>query len=156
MNKLVFTLSFFLFVLVGYPQNATLRIRIQNIELVQGRLFVSLTNDSLIFAKLNSAKSKYLAIIEVKNSSEEAAFKSLKSGWYAIAVFQDLNGNDSLDIKKFGIPDEPFGFSLNALAKYRPPYFKMARFYVKENEVNQQVINLIYRKPKNGQIKTGK
>lgn len=152
--KLVFVFILSLFAYAGHTQNAVLRISIQNIELLKGRLFVSLTADSANFAKFNSSKLQYITILDVKNSNEEVVFNSLKAGWYAIAVFQDLNGNDSLDTKKFGIPEEPFGFSRNALAKYRPPYFKMARFFVKENENNQQSIQLIYRKPKNGQIKT--
>jgi len=155
------TKSFFLFLffaIIGNSnaQKASLTLELGNIEILQGRLFISLTNDSAQFANFLDPTESRLKKVLVKSSTETVVFENLDAGWYAIAVFQDLNGNDSLDTRKFKIPAEPFGFSNNALAKFRPPWFKDARFYIEENKQLIQTIDLINRKPKKVKTDTSK
>lgn len=151
MKFLIKSISIFLF-LLGIEnltaQEATLILKLRNIEIIQGNILVSLTNDSSQFANFSSSQGSRVQKVGVKSSEQDFVFEGLKTGWYAIAVFQDLNENDSLDTKRFRIPAEPFGFSNNALARFRPPWFKSARFYVDGNKPVIQDINLIYRKPK--------
>ena len=53
--------------------------------------------------------------------------KDLPPGRYAIAVFQDLNGNGKLDQSFFGVPKEPYGFSRDAEGSgLTPPGFEAA------------------------------
>ena len=40
--------------------------------------------------------------------------KGLPAGAYAVALFQDENGNDNLDTTAFGAPTEKYGFSNDA------------------------------------------
>jgi uncharacterized protein (DUF2141 family) len=47
-------------------------------------------------------------------------------GKYAVAFFQDLNGNQKLDTNLFGVPKEGFGFSRDAMGKLGPPSFEAA------------------------------
>lgn len=49
---------------------------------------------------------------------------NLKSGTYAVQVYQDLNGNKKLD-QEGGRPTEPFGFS-NIAMLMGPPTFEQA------------------------------
>jgi len=49
-------------------------------------------------------------------------------GHYAAVVYHDVNGNGSLDRGRFGIPEEPYGFSNNARAPFGPPRFDAASF----------------------------
>jgi uncharacterized protein (DUF2141 family) len=54
----------------------------------------------------------------------------LPQGWYAVAIYQDKNGNGKLDRNMFGMPLEPYGFSNNARGVMGPPSFDDARFQV--------------------------
>jgi len=142
---------FLLFVLLSqslFAQKVSIQLTIDNIELIKGNLFIELSNDSTTFANYDKTGNSVLREVAVKAKSEIIDFKNLKPGWYAIAVFQDLNHNDTLDTKIFGIPAEPFGFSNNALARFRPPWFKDARFYYNGKATVNQEIKLIYKKPK--------
>lgn len=52
----------------------------------------------------------------------------LPKGEYAIAFFQDLNGDKKLNRNFIGYPTEPFAFSNNASARLGPPKWKDAAF----------------------------
>ena len=142
--------SFFLVLLLFCARqiNAqnTLEITISNIEIQEGSLLLQLFQDSTQFP---GAVVSEAFIQEKKATNNEIVFvfNNLADGYYAIAVFQDLNEDKQLNTKKFGIPAEPFAFSNNALRKFRPPYFSQAQFLVKGGGVHQHAINMIYRKP---------
>jgi uncharacterized protein (DUF2141 family) len=142
---------FFIFALLSvsaYAQNTEVVVKISNIEWIKGSLMISLSNDSLAFAQFTDQIPTRFKKVRVKAHQQEIRFQNLKPGYYALAVFQDLNQNDSLDSRRFGIPIEPFGFSNNVLARFRPPSFKKASFYLKANQSITQSIHLIYHKPK--------
>lgn len=129
-------------------QQGKLKLTVSNIQLIEGELFVSLCKDSIYFANFSNPGNSLVKKIPITANSHKIEFADLTEGWYAVALFQDLNQNDSLDTKRFGIPAEPFGFSNNALMRFQPPWFKMARFYIDPRQEIIQEINLIYRKPK--------
>lgn len=54
-----------------------------------------------------------------------------KEGKFAIAIFQDLNGNKKLDKNKFGIPTEPYVFSGKIKSKWKKPSFNEVAFLFK-------------------------
>lgn len=53
---------------------------------------------------------------------------NLPKGNYAIALFQDENNNNRLDLDKNGIPTEPYGFSNNVEIVSGPPSFEACKF----------------------------
>lgn len=53
--------------------------------------------------------------------------EGLPPGLYAVAAFQDQNGNGELDKGTFGIPLEHYGFSNHPKGKLRPPSYDRAR-----------------------------
>ena len=55
---------------------------------------------------------------------------SLPPGDYALSVFQDLNGNRTLDTNFMGIPTEASGSSNDAPARFGAPKFRDALFTV--------------------------
>jgi uncharacterized protein (DUF2141 family) len=63
-----------------------------------------------------------------------AAIPDLPAGRYAIALYQDSNGNNALDKTLFGLPTEPYGFSNDASGVMGPPSFDQAAFDVVANE----------------------
>lgn len=56
----------------------------------------------------------------------------LPYGTYALAIFQDLNGNGKMDTNILGVPTEPYGFSGDARSKWRSPSFEEAAFELGE------------------------
>lgn len=87
---------------------------------------------TLMVALYDSAQSykaeKYMMGQQVAPSTKEVntCFKDLPSGNYAIAAFQDINGNGVLEKTLFGEPTEPYGFSRDARALFGPPDFDNA------------------------------
>jgi uncharacterized protein (DUF2141 family) len=49
-------------------------------------------------------------------------------GTYAIATFQDLNGDGEIATNMFGIPTDPYGFSNNYHPRVKAPTFKDCSF----------------------------
>jgi uncharacterized protein (DUF2141 family) len=58
------------------------------------------------------------------------ALTKVPYGEYAVAVFQDVNGNGVLDQDFFGRPREPFGISGNPDCSKAPPKYEDAKFSV--------------------------
>ncbi len=61
-------------------------------------------------------------------SSVEVTMTDLAPGRYAIAVFQDLNEDRTLNKNFLGIPSEPYGFTNNSRGRLGPPSFAEAAF----------------------------
>jgi uncharacterized protein (DUF2141 family) len=59
----------------------------------------------------------------------------LPPGIYAVAAFQDLNGNERLDTNLFGAPTEPYGFSNDAAGAMGPPGFDKAAVTVGDSDL---------------------
>lgn len=55
-------------------------------------------------------------------------FASVPAGRYAVAAFEDRNGNGSLDTNLFGVPVEGVAFSRDARGRLGPPSFEAAGF----------------------------
>ncbi len=154
--KRFYLFLFLLLTVSAFAQNTEVVLKVSNIEWIKGSLMISLNKDSLSFAKFKNRTPIRFKKVKVKAHNQEFIFKNLKPGYYAIAVFQDLNQNDTLDTKRFGIPIEPFGFSNNALARFRPPSFKKASFYLAAHQSITQTIHLIYHKPKSAKNENSK
>lgn len=55
-------------------------------------------------------------------------FFGVRAGSYAVAAFEDRNGNGVLDTNAFGVPTKGVAFSRNARGRLGPPTFDAARF----------------------------
>jgi uncharacterized protein (DUF2141 family) len=73
----------------------------------------------------------------VSDKTVELTIDNLNPGTFAVAVFQDLNGDGVLNKGAFGVPSEPYGFSNNAFSRFGPPSFEDASFAFSQE--NQQV-----------------
>lgn len=71
------------------------------------------------------------------NGQASMVFKGVENGHYGIAVFQDLNGNGTLDKNLLGIPTEPYGFSRNPQIGMRAPTYDKISF---QHEGQDQVL----------------
>ena len=68
-------------------------------------------------------------------------FENLAPGFYAVSIFQDLNGNQRCDTNLLGIPEEPHGLSGDPRPARLFPRFNRARFRVEsgKNDITIQL-----------------
>jgi len=145
-KKYTFLLLFMILSSYGFNQNQ-LRIHITNLELIEGEVMLRLTSNPEAFDN-SKLENELLSRKEVKAHEMDIEFRNLTDGTYAFALFQDLNENEKLDTKKFGIPAEPFAFSNNALGTFGPPKFAEASFEIAGGGEHVQEVKMIYHKPK--------
>lgn len=70
-----------------------------------------------------SARPKTTQAAPAAKGRLSVTFKDLAPGRYAVAAFQDKNGNQRLDANMVGLPTEPYGFSNDARGAFGPPKF---------------------------------
>jgi uncharacterized protein (DUF2141 family) len=73
-------------------------------------------------------------------SSTDLVIDDLALGTYAIAVFQDFNGDGVLNKGTFGVPCEPYGFSNNARGLFGPPSFQSAAFNLSHDQCEIEIV----------------
>lgn len=97
-----------------------LEIRFSGIVPSKGKVYINIYDKKPVFLKPELAIYKY-SFDTNKNKQETIKLKLLISSKFAIACYQDLNGNQKLDTNTFGIPTEPYAFSNNARGKWKKP-----------------------------------
>ncbi|MDB5229058.1 MAG: hypothetical protein JWN78_3251 [Bacteroidota bacterium] len=95
-----------------------------------GLIYFGMYKRSDAFPKANSGKP-YIADPGTKNSVT-VKISDIEYGEYAVALFQDLNGDGKMNTKIFGIPAEPFGFSNNIKPRFSAPKFDKCKFNYSE------------------------
>ena len=65
---------------------------------------------------------------QAKGTDAVIELDRLPGGEYAVAAYQDVNGNGKLDRNFIGIPKEPNGVSNGAKGKFGPPKWRDAKF----------------------------
>ncbi len=104
---------------------ATLVIQVQDVRSDRGLIYagVCATGFSDSDCPYKSREAASVGTVELR-------IPDVAPGDYAIAVFQDVNGNGRID-RPFFIPTEPFGFS-NDAGRGAPPRFEAAKVSVRE------------------------
>jgi uncharacterized protein (DUF2141 family) len=122
-----------LFVSSLNAQNIQLKVVVKNLNVkAGGRLFVALYD--LATFPIDGKQLKGV-ITPVNKDNISTLFTTITSGKYAVAIYQDINGNSKLDKNFVGYPTEPFAFSRNYKVKFSAPKFKDVCFDVKEDLV---------------------
>lgn len=110
--------------LLGAASPATageLRATVRNVKPEQGRVMVGVYDTAESFGK----DRRFVGQMLLPEGPEvTAVFTGLPAGRYAVAVYQDLNRNESLDRSILGMPTEPYGFSRDAVVRFGPPAFE--------------------------------
>ena len=60
-------------------------------------------------------------------------FTDIPAGEYALAIYQDSNGNKKLDTNMVGYPKEPFGFSQNIKPRFSAPAYEECKIAFNAN-----------------------
>ena len=97
----------------------------------KGHLYLALYDKKSGFLKENSAFAN--GKVKVTGDKISHTFKNLPLGEYAVAVYQDVNGNGKCDRNLIGYPTEGFGFSKNYIPKISAPKFDEIKIAVRQS-----------------------
>ena len=114
----------------------TLTIKVDGIEAPTGRMMIAIFQGAENYRVKDALQGIRPT---VSDNTLEAEFSDLPEGDYAITLFQDVNGDGKLNLGKFGIPVEPYGFSNDAAPKFGPPQWDDIRFSVSEDAQTQTI-----------------
>lgn len=97
-----------------------IRATVHNVKPNQGRLMVALYDSEAA----RQADRPWAGQILPSTAPELlVVFTGLPAGRYAVAAYQDSDGNGRLDTNLVGIPTEPYGFGMPGPAPRRAPSF---------------------------------
>ena len=113
-------------------QGQEIKVVVNNVKDDTGTVWVALHTPAEEYMK-----ERYMWFkVSAQKGTVSGVFKDVPNGNYAISVMHDFNNNRELDKNAFGIPQEGFGFSNDAMGRFGPPDFKKASFEVpKRKEV---------------------
>lgn len=103
-----------------------------------GRIAVAIYRDAESFRKSETPVRTYM--LQRTGAVTSIYVQGLPPGRYAIAAFQDTDGDGKLSKGALGIPREPFGFSNGARARFGLPAFDAAAFEQTTTGVTQRVV----------------
>ncbi|PCC98290.1 DUF2141 domain-containing protein [Halopseudomonas pelagia] len=121
--------------------SADLQIDISNAKQSNGLVYFALYDSAESYEEREMREG---AISTESDTPPSAVFTGLPPGDYAITVYQDVNANRKLDTNLIGIPNEPYGFSQNAMGAMGPPDFTAAAISLSADD-ETQVINIELR-----------
>lgn len=114
----------------------TLSIGVHNIECCDYPLYVGVYASRSRWLKEDGMVRARIIIAE--GDREVVEIHGLPEGDYAVAVYQDMNGNRQLD-RWFGlVPREPYGFS-NDVGRFGPPSFNSATVSIPDRTIAQTI-----------------
>ena len=128
-KAMIFIAAFLLMGSVALVQAQSLTLEVRDIDRPQGFLYVAVYSSPDNFLKKPLTGFR----VEVKDKTLSIPCKGLPQGTYALALFQDLNENGTLDTGAFGIPQEPTGFSRDAQGVMGPPSFEQCGFTLRRD-----------------------
>ncbi len=99
---------------------ATVFVTVDGVLPARSRVYVSLCTGGLEPANCSNGLSE-----TATGPRMTFTFADVTPGFYAVAAFQDLNGNGALDRSRNGLPLEPYGFS-NGAGRTTSPRFERA------------------------------
>lgn len=105
---------------------ATVEVEVDGIEPATSDLYVALCQGGLSEQDCRIGQDA-----PVRGTIQRVLFRGVVPGIYAVAAFQDVNGNGRLDRTGLGLPLEPYGFS-GEIPRGARPDFRRAAFTLRE------------------------
>jgi uncharacterized protein (DUF2141 family) len=109
-------------VVTGPVGAADLRVAVTNIVEPKGEVLIAVYDSPETYTK--NTQPRAALKLRAAPPSVTAVFADLAPGRYAIATFQDLDGDGKLAANLLGIPSEPWGLSNDARAAFSRPGFQ--------------------------------
>jgi uncharacterized protein (DUF2141 family) len=120
-------------------QNAQLFINLTKAKKT-GTIYVSICSNKTQWPNNGATKLTFAANANQQNL---LTINNLPLGTYAIAIYQDVNGNGKLDTNLFGAPKEPYAFSNNIAPVFKAPSFEKCSFNITQTK-QQIAITLLH------------
>jgi uncharacterized protein (DUF2141 family) len=121
----------------GPEEMVQLTLKVENVKTETGALMIAVYNNPSDFL----SETMYKGLKEKVSDTDSKSYSILlPKGDYAIAIYHDLNSNEEMDRNMFFLPVEPYGFSNNAKAVFRPPSWKDAVFQLDTDRVEVVVL----------------
>lgn len=114
-----------------------LRVRVSGVQQGSGPVRIATFADASTFPNRDQASST--AALPSTGSTVDGSVDA--SGNVALAAYQDLNNDGTLNRSSFGMPTEPYGFSNNARGQFGPPSFEQASVQVAPNTTVEIELN---------------
>lgn len=105
----------------GSAWAATIVVEVDGIEPAASDLYVALCQGGLSEKDCRIGQD-----VPVRGMVQRVVFRGVAPGGYAVAAFQDVNGNGRLDRTGLGLPLEPYGFSGETPRGARPDFGRAA------------------------------
>ncbi len=102
--------------------NPNAQLVVAGVRVGNGLVRFAIFNEARGFPDANFAART----LTVESNQSEVTTELAESGRIAVAVYQDINNDGTLNVNRFGIPTEPFAFSNNAMGTRGPPTFDAA------------------------------
>ena len=109
-------------------QPAVLTIKVENVSSQGGALQVALYDEAGYAGHDQAPVAKI--IVDARAPETVVRIPNVRPGAYAVKMFQDFHRTGSFEMNSLGIPEEPFGFSNDALPLLDQPGFDRAKFVV--------------------------
>ena len=135
MTLLALTLALFSF---APTATDSLTVHLTNIKGSDGNVVVLLYDSADTFMQT----PVQTATVSPDSATATVTFADVPYGTYAISILHDKNGNDEMDMRSNGMPDEGYAFS-NGAGAMGPPSFSTAKFAFASNK-RSQTIKMIY------------
>lgn len=119
---------------------AQILVKITNITIIEGHIHIGLYDDPEVY--LLEGKELLITKSLVTNNEMIIPIHSLAAGDYAISLFHDINSNGEIEKNVFGIPKEPYGFSLNYRPLFRAPKYSECSFNYDGKRIEIDIILL--------------
>jgi uncharacterized protein (DUF2141 family) len=107
-------------------ETGSLIIQVENVQSIKGSLRIGIYNTEASYDDEDHPYSWKVQKVESKGRIS-VVVNDLPFGKYGIALLHDLNENDKMDFNLFGIPKEPYGFSMKT-TKWKKPSFSEVQF----------------------------
>ena len=124
--------------------SAELRVTVDGIRSEQGKVMIALHAPRTGVSFPDGAGAVAAQWRSARNGVLEFVFTGLPAGKFAVAVFHDENGNDTLDTNLLGIPKEGYAFSENARGFAGPPSFDAAAVEIGDTAPKSTMATLGY------------
>jgi uncharacterized protein (DUF2141 family) len=121
-----------------WPGAGEIRLSISTTLPGQGKVHIAIFDDAASFDARQPMRFSKVAPTP-RSGALLVSAPGLPARRYAVAVFQDLNGNGKLDTNTMGIPQEPYAFSRNPRAKWRAPDYDEASFLYEGGNTTQEI-----------------
>lgn len=105
----------------------TLTVEVLLSQPAGGYLRAALCNSADGF-KSGTEDGCFLKNVKTVGKTVTFTFENVPAATYALKIYQDIDGDQELGTNAIGIPNEPFGFSNNAMGRMGPPSFEQASF----------------------------